>query len=125
MVTTYLLPENVARQDGSSAEIALESNRSKPLLLTLGITRIVEHESLELSLWGSADKESWKRLAAFPKKYYCGTYSLVLDLARYPEVLYLRAQWKMSCWGRGEEPIPLFGFYLRAEEPKLQAMGAA
>lgn len=124
-MTAYLLPESVARQDGSSQEIALEAARCRPLQLTLGITRIVEQESLDISLWGSSDKESWKPLTSFPRKFYCGTYSLLLDLAQHPEICYLRADWKMRRWGRGEEPAPLFAFYLFAEEPKLQAAGAA
>jgi hypothetical protein len=50
-MTKVLLPENVAQQDGAGAAIALDSARGKPLLLTLGITRIVELESLEVSVW--------------------------------------------------------------------------
>jgi len=124
MLATYLLPENVARHDGSSSIIALGSDRSTALLLTLGITRIAEQGSLELSLWGSADQRSWKPLSAFTKKFCCGTYTLLLDLARHPEVRYLRAQWKMSPWGRSDESPALFGFYLKAEDQKLQAVGA-
>lgn len=118
-----ILPESVARQDGSGAEIALESNRGKSLLLTLGITRIVEQESLEVSIWGSSDLKNWGKLHVFPQKFYCGTYSLHLDLARFPEIRYLRAQWKMNRWGL-RETEPLFGFYLHADEPKLHAVGA-
>jgi hypothetical protein len=125
MLSLYLLPENIARQDGFSEVIALGSKCGKPLLLTLGITRIVEQESLELLLWGSADQREWIVLAAFPKKFYCGDYPLLLDLARHPEVRFLRSQWKLSCWGYGAEATPLFGFYLTAEDPKLQAVGAA
>ncbi len=123
MESKLILPENEARQDGSSGDIPLEAGRGKPLLLTLGITRIVEQESLELSLWGSTDKERWRLLETFPRKFYCGTYSLLLDLTRHPDVRYLRAQWKMSRWGRGES-TPLFGFYLAAEEAKMQAARA-
>ncbi len=115
----YLLPESISRQDGSGTEIALEAARGKMLLLKLGITRIVEHESLDISLWGSTDKKDWQQLTAFPQKFYCGTYSLELDLTRHPEVRFLRAQWKMSRWGGVEEP--LFGFYLLAEETGLKA----
>lgn len=123
MKAKLILPESVARQDGSGAEIALEADRGKPLLLTLGITRIVEQESLEISLWGSPDKEKWQLLETFPQKFYCGKYPLLLDLTQYPEIRYLRAQWKMSRWGRNESP--LFGFYLSAEEKKMRAVGAA
>jgi len=49
-----LLPETVARKDGSGTEVALERG-SKSMLLTLGITRIIEREILDVSVWGSSD----------------------------------------------------------------------
>ena len=60
MLPQFLMPESVARQDGAGAEIALDAGRGKSLLLTLGITRIVEQESLDVSVWGSPDKENWQ-----------------------------------------------------------------
>lgn len=122
-MSRYLLPESVARQDGTGAVIALDEVRSKPLLLTLGITRSLEQESLEVSIWGSPDRKNWIHLETFPRKFYCGTYSLLVDLARRSDIRYLRAQWKMHRWGQGET-APLFGFYLTAEETRLQAVGA-
>src|SRR5579863_727943 len=118
----FLLPENIARQDGFGADCALESDGSKPLLLTLGITRTMEQESLEIAVWGSSDRKDWKLLQVFPQKFYCGTYSLVLDLSGRPEIRFLRADWKMNRWGP-KNAAPLFGFYLTAEEVKLQAVG--
>jgi hypothetical protein len=124
-MATYLLPESVVREDGFGVETPLDAIGSRSLQLTLGITRIVEQGSLELSLWGSADRDYWQFLTAFPQKFYCGTYSMLLDLRLHPKVRHLRAQWKLSRWARGQESEPLFGFYLRAEEVKLQAAGAA
>jgi len=120
----WILPESVARQDGTGAEIALDATRGKPLLLTLGITRIMEQESLEVSIWGSSDRRTWGKLQVFPQKFYCGTYTLALDLSRFPEIRYIRAQWKMNRWSRSGSG-PLFGFYLLADQPRLQAVGAA
>src|SRR5579863_4051558 len=114
MIRKVLLPETVAQQDGSGKEVALEQG-GKSMLLTLGITRIIEKEILNVSVWGSIDGKQWKQLAAFPRKFYCGTYSLLLDLARHPGVQYLRAQWKMDRWTTEEERKPLFGFYLHAD----------
>ena len=122
-MSKYLLPESVARQDGAGAAMALGENRGKPLLLTLGITRSLEQQSLEVSLWGSSEGRSWRLLETFPQKFYCGTYSLMVDLAKHADIQHIRAQWRMSRWSRGET-VPLFGFYLRAEEGKLQAVGA-
>jgi hypothetical protein len=124
MAPRFLLPESVARQDGAGAEIALETDCGKSLLLTLGIDLTVEQESLEISVWGSPDQRAWKLLQAFPQKFYCGTYSLPLDLTRHPDVRFLRAQWRMSRWGAGET-TPMFGFYLAAQQSKVHAAGVA
>jgi hypothetical protein len=123
MFSRVLLPESVTRQDGAGPEIELGEG-STTLLLTLGITRILEKEILDVSVWGSPDGRQWKHLAAFPRKSYCGTYSMVLDLSRHPGVRYVRAQWQMGMWDM-QEPKPLFGFYLHADDVKLQHAGAA
>jgi hypothetical protein len=117
-----LLPESIARHDGAGAEVALDDNRGRPLMLTLGITSSKEQEALEIAIWGSSDRKNWIRLQVFPQKFYCGKYCLHLDLSARPDVRYLRAHWKMNHWGHGDGP--LFGFHLVAEEPKLQAVGA-
>jgi hypothetical protein len=120
MLPQFLLPETIVRQDGMGAELMCEN---KTLRLTLGITRIIAQENLEVSVWGSPDGEQWRLLVTFPQKFYCGTYSLHLDLAGYPDVRYLRAQWRMGRWTRcsnHDERAPLFGFYLRAEEDRMR-----
>jgi|ERR1051326_411290 hypothetical protein len=123
MVPQFLLPETVVTEDGVGPEIALES-REKAMLLTLGITRIIEQETLDISLWGSTDCERWYQVDAFPQKFYCGTYSMVVDLNRFPKTRYLRIQWKMSRWSKTQAK-PLFAFYLFVEDVKLQHAGAA
>jgi hypothetical protein len=118
------VPEIVAREDGASNEIALGKSSGKPLLLTLGITRILEQESLDVSIWGSADGEQWRQIAAYPQKFYCGTYLLLVDLARKTDIRYLRVKWRMG--RRGEtEPKPVADFYVAAEELKYQTANAA
>lgn len=125
MLPNFLLPESVARADGAGPEIDLGSNRGKLLVLTLGITRIIEQESLEVSVWGSSNGEHWgsRPLATFPPKFYCGLYSILLNLASRPDLRYVRVQWKMSRWSKGEA-TPMFGFYLYIEESGAR-MGAA
>jgi hypothetical protein len=123
MLPTFLLPDIVAREDGVGAQTELNEASGKQLLLTLGIDRILEQESLDVSLWGSAGNDGWERLAAFPEKSYCGTYSLVLDLRSRPDIRYLRAQWTMRRWGAVDRG-PLFGFHLMAEEARVRVAGA-
>jgi hypothetical protein len=117
MLPDFLLPETVTRQNGTGPEIELGSHGGTQLLLTLGITRIIEQESLDIEVWGSADKLNWKDkpILRFPQKFYCGTYSQVLDLAKHPDVKFLRVNYKLNRWGRGEA-TPLFGFYVFGEE---------
>jgi hypothetical protein len=119
MLSQFLLPETVVRQDGMGAEMAV---RGQTVRLTLGITRIIAQESLDVSVWGSADGEQWRPLAAFPQKFYCGTYSALIDLTRHPDVRYLRAEWKMGRWDP-DERSPLFEFYLRAEDALIDQAG--
>ena|SRR5687767_13622761 len=128
MLPNFLLPENVCREDGVGPILDLGAAQGNFISLTLGITRIIEQESLEVGIWGSPDGIEWgaRPLQSLPQKFYCGTYAFLLDLSRYPENRYLRAQWKMNRWGRGEQQ-PMFEFYVFAdvvETPVLAARGA-
>ena len=126
MLPNFLLPESIARADGMGPEIDLGSKRGKLLVLTLGITRILEQESLEVSVWGSTDGENWgsRPLATYPPKFYCGIYSILLNLVSRQEVRFVRVQWKMSKWSR-QEFTPMCGFYLYTEESGARVGAAA
>jgi len=120
MLPQFLLPETVARQDGMGEGIPVEN---RAILLTLGITRIIAQECLEVSVWGSADGKQWHPLLTFPQKFYCGTYLMIADLTRHPDVRYLRAHWKMGRWMQ-DDRAPLFEFYLLAGELRHVAANA-
>jgi hypothetical protein len=126
MLPNFLLPESIARADGKGPDVVLGSKQGKLLVLTLGITRILEQESLEVSVWGSNDGENWgsRPLATFPPKFYCGIYSILLNLVSCQDVRFVRVQWKMSRWSR-QEFTPMFGFYLYAEESGARVGAAA
>lgn len=121
-----LLPESVRNSDGVGPVVALEGYCSKLLVVTLGITDVVERTGLTVSVWGSADQIDWgaKPLAAFRQRQYCGVYSVLLNLARHSDVLYLRAQWNMNRWGKGER-TPHFGFEVFLEESGARVSGSA
>lgn len=127
MLPAFLLPETTIREAGTGPALELGSSQGGLVLLTLGITRIIEQESLDVSVWGSADNAEWgaKPLIAFPQKFYCGTYQVLLDLSQHPQVKYLRVKWQATRWGKGD-PKPLFGLYVFAQEfeEKAIAMGA-
>ena len=125
MLPQFLLPETTVREAGTGGILDLGDLQGETLILTLGITRIIEQESIDISIWGSADGSEWgtKPLAAFPQKFYCGTYQMLLDLADRP-VRYLKATWQVSRWGKGD-PKPLFGLYLfvQAMQARLAVAG--
>ena len=122
MLPEFLLPETTIREDGAGPIMSLGERAGNTLLITLGITRIIEQQSLDISIWGSSDGAAWgaRPLIAFPQKFYCGTYQIALDLSARPEVTHLRAQWQASRWGRGE-PRPLFAAYLFVQAMDYEA----
>ena len=128
MLPQFLLPETTVREAGTGADLEIGDHEGGTLILTLGITRIIEQESIDVSIWGSADGTEWgaKPLLTFPQKFYCGTYQILLDLSDRPEVKYLRAKWAVNRWGKGD-PKPLFTVYLFVQEMsrQLSAVGAA
>ena len=126
MLPQFILPETTVREAGTGPDLGLGDERGGTLILTLGITRIIEQESLDISIWGSTDGTDFgaKPLVAFPQKFYCGTYQILLDLSDRPEVKFLRAKWHVSRWGKGD-PKPLFALYLFIQqmERQLAAVG--
>ncbi|MGA3235008.1 MAG: hypothetical protein ABSG03_01795 [Bryobacteraceae bacterium] len=126
MYPEFLLPETTVRDAGTSPAIDLREERGGMLFLTLGITRIVEKESIEISIWGSADGVDWGRvpLLAYPQKFYCGVYQMPVDLTRRPDVKYLRAGWEVSRWS-GVPGQPLFTVYLLLETTDRQLAAAS
>jgi hypothetical protein len=125
MLPEFLLPEVTVREAGAGPEISLGQETVETLMLTLGITRIIEQESIDISIWGSADGSDWgvEPVASFPQKFYCGTYQIMLDLSERPEVRYLRVKWQVNRWGKGD-PKPLFTVYLFAQDLKRQLVAA-
>ncbi|HZQ91306.1 MAG TPA: hypothetical protein VFA60_05900 [Terriglobales bacterium] len=127
MIQLALVPEKTvvsAKGDGPAVEIGAPANRV--FLLTLHITRIIEQESLDVSVWGSADGKAWgdKPLLAFPQKFYAGQHPLLLDLTKNPNVKFLRAHWEVNRWGRGAE-TPMFEFGLQAREVPKEMLASA
>jgi len=118
MIDTFLVPEKTtvtAKGDGPAVDVS--GAASRVFLLTLEITKIIEQESLEVSVFGSADGAAWgpKPIVAFPQKFYCGESPLLLDLTAHAEVKFVRAHWEVARWGRGTE-TPMFEFGLKMKE---------
>jgi hypothetical protein len=118
MIDTLLVAEKTvvsAKGDGLAVDVSSSANRV--FLLTLEITNIIEQESFELSIFGSADGASWdaKPLVSYPQEFYRGEYPLILDLTGHPEVKFIRPHWEVARWGRGVE-TPMFEFGVKLKE---------
>jgi hypothetical protein len=113
-----------AKGDGPTADVSGVPNRV--FLVTLSIAKIIEQESLDVSIFGSPDGAAWepKSLGAFPQKFYCGESPLLLDLTSHPEVKFVRAHWEVGRWGRGAE-TPLFEFGVTMKEVPAEILKEA
>src|SRR5467141_2482892 len=106
MIDAALVPsKTVATTKGDGPAVDISGASSRVFLLTLEITKIIEQESLEVSVYGSADGAAWspKPIAEFPQKFYCEQSPLLLDLTPHPDVKFVRAHWEGARWGRGTE----------------------
>ncbi len=118
MIDTALVAEKtVVTAKGDSAAVDVSGAGQRSFLLTLDITRIIEQESLEISIAGSADGATWepKPVVTFSQQFYAGQYPLLLDLNGHPNVKFIRAHWDVARWGRGTA-TPMFEFGLRLKE---------
>jgi hypothetical protein len=115
---TVLVPSGTvanAKGDGPAVDVSSASNRV--FLVTLSITKIIEQESLDVSIFGSPDGTTWepKSIAAFRQEFYTGETPLLLDLTAHSNVKFVRAHWEMARWGRGTE-TPMFEFGVTMQE---------
>jgi hypothetical protein len=118
MIDTFLVAEKTTvNAKGDGPVIDLSAATGRVFLLTLEITKIIEQESLDVGVHGSADGAAWsaKPIVAFPQKFYCGEFPLLLDLTAHPDVKFVRATWHVARWGRGVE-TPMFEFSLGLKE---------
>lgn len=118
MMQALLVPEKTAvTAKGDGPALELKPAQGRVFLLTLAITNIIEQESLDVSVYGSADGTAWdaKPVAAFPQKFYREEVPLLLDLTAWPEVKFIRAHWEVARWGRGSE-TPMFEFHVALRE---------
>jgi hypothetical protein len=110
----FLLPETTVNADGTGPDLDLGEGVGG-VLLTLGVSDVIEQESLLVSIYGSSDGLDWSvdPVAQFPQKFYTGVSAVFLN-AGARSVRFLQARWKTDRWGRGTK-TPMFRFYLVAE----------
>lgn len=124
MLPNFLVEETVVREAGESLPFDCGQSPHTDLLLTLGITHAVEHESIEIEIAASRDGTNWGSapVARFTPKSWCGVYQMPLHR---DGVRYLKAAWRVKRWARSGGP-PFFRFYILTQpEPQRAMAGAA
>jgi hypothetical protein len=127
MWEAFLVPEKTmvsAKGDGPALDVSGCDGRI--FLLTLEISDIIEQESLDVSIFGSADGATWeaKPVAAFPQKFYREEVPLLLNLSARPELKFIRAHWEVNRWGRGTL-TPMFEFCVKLREVPQEILAEA
>ncbi len=123
-----LVPQGTrATANGEGPAFDVSGSQTRTFLCVLTITEQIEQESLDVSIWGSADGQNWvgKPLLKLPQQFYRGESRMVLDLTLRPEVKFIRARWELFRWGRvAPNPMFVFGLHL-SEVAAFERRGAA
>ena len=103
------------RANGEGEAHDISASQTRTFLCSMVIADQIEQESIDISVWGSADGQNWgtKPLLMMPQRFYRGETRQVLDLTLKPEIRLIRAKWDLFRWGR-VAPHPMFvvGFHL-------------
>lgn len=104
-------------ENGAGEKVDISGSQTRTFLCLFEIAEQLEQESIDVSVWGSADGENWGTLPIlrFPQRFYRGETRMVLDLTLRPEAKFIQARWELNRWGR-VAPLPVFVIGLRVVE---------
>jgi hypothetical protein len=113
-----LIPKDtLVKENGNGAPVDIRASHTRTFFCIMNITDQIEQESVDVSIWGSADGENWGThpLLKLPQQFYRGETRAVLELTLVPEVNFIRAGWELTRWGR-VAPLPMFVLGLHLTE---------
>ena len=122
-------PQTLAEENGEGEVVDISASSTRTFFCILEVTQQMEQESLDVSIWASADGANWGTHPALKmqQQFYRGESRAVLDLSYTKDAKFIRARWELNRWGRGA-PLPRFRFGLHLSEvpamprvPKLEA----
>jgi hypothetical protein len=116
-----IAPDTLLEATGDGEPVNVGASATRTFFCHLVISDQIEQESLDVSIWGSADGQAWGAhpILKLPQRFYRGETRAVLELVLRPEVKLIRAKWELNRWGR-VAPLPMFraGLHL-AEVPAM------
>jgi hypothetical protein len=113
-----LIPnDTLVKESGFGAAVDIRASQTRTFFCVMNITDQIEQESVDVSIWGSADGENWGThpILKLPQQFYRGETRAVLDLTLVPEINFIRAGWDLNRWGR-VAPLPMFVLGLNLKE---------
>src|SRR6266702_6537164 len=104
-------------ENGEGEKVDVSASSTRTFFCIMVISDQIEQESIDVSIWGSADGENWgtHSILKLPQSFYRGETRAVLDLTLVPEINFIRAGWDLNRWGR-VAPLPMFVLGLRVME---------
>ena len=113
-----LIPnDTLVKESGFGAAVDIRASQTRTFFCVMNINDQIEQESVDVSIWGSADGENWGThpILKLPQQFYRGETRAVLDLTLVPEINFIRAGWDLNRWGR-VAPLPMFVLGLNLKE---------
>jgi hypothetical protein len=110
-------PDTLLQENGEGDAVDISASTTRTFLCSMEITDQIEQESVDISIWGSADGQDWGKqpILKLPQRFYRGETRAVLELVFRPEVKWIRAQGELNRWGR-VAPLPMFRLGLHLTE---------
>lgn len=110
-------PATRVTENGNGEVRDVSASQTRTFLCSMTITDQIEQESVDISIWGSADGQDWGKqpLLKMPQRFYRGETRQILDLSHRPEIRFVRAKWELARWGR-VAPHPMFVIGFRLSE---------
>jgi hypothetical protein len=105
------------QENGHGQVVDIRASATRTFYCVMNISDQIEQESVDISIWGSADGENWGThpILKLPQQFYKSETRAVLDLTLVPAVTFIRAAWDVNRWGR-VAPLPMFVLGLRLDE---------
>lgn len=123
-LTLSLIPAGTKLEsNGAGQSLDISASETRTFLCCLTVSDQIEQESLDVSIWGSADGQDFGKrpLLKMPQLFYCGSTKMVLDISLRTEIRFLQAKWELNRWGR-VSPAPMFVVDFQIQE--IPAMSA-
>ena len=110
-------PGTLVEENGGADAVDISGSATRTFFCVMFIYDQIEQESIDVSIWGSADGENWGThpILKLPQRFYRGEARAVLELTLRPEVKFIRAKWDLNRWGR-VAPLPMFRVGLHLTE---------